>query len=262
MNRPLAWVLVFLLTAQFAWAESAEITGVTRWARRAELGTPVSGVVSEVRVSPGQRVSKGEVLVGLDDRGFRARVAEARANVVEAEQKRLEAKRELDRALELYDRTVLSEHDRQLAEIASASAEAVYQRALAKLTQSQLDLEYSAIRAPFDGFVVAVETHPGATVISDLQSLPLVTVAEAGRIVVQGRASAEQLHAFSQDARVDVRIQGRNYPGTIAAVGLDPLDGGSGEISYPVTVDLELPDGEVLRPGQAAVLTSRPGNPD
>ena len=93
-----------------------------QWGQRAELGTLVSGVVAEVPVRAGQSVNKGALLVTLDDRGFRARVQGAQAAVTRTGVRFEEAKREQERAIELYDRTVLSEHERQLAEIALAEA--------------------------------------------------------------------------------------------------------------------------------------------
>lgn len=49
------------------------------------LGTRVEGVITEVRVDAGDMVESGDILARLDDRHFRADVAEARAQVAELE---------------------------------------------------------------------------------------------------------------------------------------------------------------------------------
>jgi multidrug efflux pump subunit AcrA (membrane-fusion protein) len=49
--------------ARMSAALAAGWPATLEWARRVELGVPVSGVVQEVTVAPGQRVAAGTVLV-------------------------------------------------------------------------------------------------------------------------------------------------------------------------------------------------------
>ena len=70
-----------------------------------------------------QRVASGALLVELDQRVLRAGLAAAEARVALAKLKQAEAGRELDRTLELYDRTLLSEHEKQQAQIDAAAAD-------------------------------------------------------------------------------------------------------------------------------------------
>ena len=55
---------------------------------------------------------------------------------------------------------MLSEHELQVAKIGLTSADAAVQAAQSALTQAQLDLEYSVIRAPFAGVVVQRAAKP------------------------------------------------------------------------------------------------------
>ena len=72
-----------------------------------ELGVPVSGVTQSVYVDVGQKVVKNEKLLQLDDTVFKARVKQASSALQSQEAQYKEAERELKRAEELYDRTVL-----------------------------------------------------------------------------------------------------------------------------------------------------------
>ena len=171
--------LLLLLCAAPVWA--AGTPGTLEWARRVELSTPVSGVVATVNVEPGDQVDKGEALVALDQRGFHAEVLRARADKRRLAQALAEAKRQRNRAQELYDRTLLSQHDLDLAKIAYTTARAKYEAADAALIQAMLDLEYSTVRAPFAGVVLARPAQVGQTVVSRLRSVPLVVRAERRR---------------------------------------------------------------------------------
>ena len=64
--------------------ETAVMSGRVIAARRVELGVSQPGVVTAVNVDEGQEVADGDVLVQLDDRLERAAVAQAKAQVQQA----------------------------------------------------------------------------------------------------------------------------------------------------------------------------------
>ena len=157
---------------------AADLPAVVAWTQKVELGTLVSGVVAAVHVRPGQTVAGGDALVTLDDRGFKGEVSRHLAVYRHTQAALEEARREDERAIELYDRTVLSDFERNQAQIALQAARARAEEARADLIQARLDLERSVVRAPFDGMVLAVNVSPGQTIVSAWQSQPLVTLAD------------------------------------------------------------------------------------
>jgi multidrug efflux system membrane fusion protein len=234
--------------------EAAQLQATLQWGQRAELGSLVSGVVAEVPVRAGQSVNKGDVLVHLDDRGFRARLQGAQAAVTQAKVRFEEAEREHERALELYDRTVLSEHERQLAEIAHEEARAQLAAARALRVQAELDLERSTVAAPYDALVLAVRTSAGEVVVADLQSRPLVAVAERGRLVARALASAAELAELQVGVPVDVEVRGARLDGVVSHIGLEPEQGAAAEPLYPLEVTLQLPGNTRLHVGETAII--------
>ena len=106
------------------------------------------------------------MLLRLDSRGFQAAVDGAEARLDRARPTLQEARREVERAQELYDLGVLSDHELQLTRIALSQADAEYRLGEAGLTQARLDLEYSALRAPFDGLVLETHVAAGETVVT------------------------------------------------------------------------------------------------
>ena len=86
-----------------------------QWVRTVSLSTPVSGVIATVSVDRGDRVSADQVLLQLEDSRQQAELAATEARLKQAENNREEAQRELERTQELYDRTLLSDHDLQVS---------------------------------------------------------------------------------------------------------------------------------------------------
>jgi RND family efflux transporter MFP subunit len=139
-----------------------------------ELTTRVSGVVKELLVKPGQRVGKGAVLLRLDPTVLRAQLDEAAAEQMRADADEEDAKRELDRAEELFNRTVSSTSELEGATLRHVRAKATLATANARLAIAKKNLSDTELKAPFSGVVAAVPGMPGTVVVADCQPRPLV----------------------------------------------------------------------------------------
>jgi RND family efflux transporter MFP subunit len=145
-----------------------------------ELTTRISGMVEEVLVKPGQRVKKGAVLLRLDRTVLQARLDEASAELSRAQADESDAKRELERAQEMFNRTVSSTSELDAAALRYARAQAALSGANARRVIAQKNLQDTELKAPFDGVVKAVPGGPGTVVAADCQPKPLV-ILSAGR---------------------------------------------------------------------------------
>lgn len=239
-----------LLWGSAAWAE--DFSAQLDWTHRVTLSTLVSGTVSEVAVQPGQRVDRGAILVRLDPRRFEATVREAEARATSLAQKNQEAQRELERAEELYDRTVLSDRDLQLAKIAAAMAEADYRAVQAARVQAQLDLEYSVVRAPFAGLVLDVPAEVGQTVITTVRTEPLAVLAAGGDMLARLAVPPAVLDRLETGQAARVTVNGSSYTGRIARLGMEPLEGSANRYAVEVIFDAGQ---DRLRAGGEATVT-------
>ena len=237
------WLLI-LSAPLFA----ADYSGQLAWAQRVDLATLVSGVVAEVRVQPGQLVKEGTLLLSLDARAYRARLAMAEAEVKRLSLTKDEADRELERSQELYDRTLLSEHDLQVATIGQSVAAADYKKALARQVQAQLDYEHSRITAPFDCIVLGVKAVKGQSINAQLHSDTLVSVASSEVMLALILVDSQQVGALRLQQPATVRVDGASLDGHIAAIALEADPKGE----YSVEVMFNLPSGHILRAGQRA----------
>lgn len=242
------WILAGVLwAAGAAWAENFPAT--LQWSQRVELSPRVSGIVREVGVNAGDRVQKGRSLLTLDAAPYQARVAESRATVARFTEETAEARRDLARTQELYDRTVISTSELDQAKLRQARAKAQLDGAQARLARERQDLTDSALRAPFDAVVVARLAEPGQSVAVGLQPQPLLVLAKAGEMTARFKVSAERIGGLKVGQAVTVVIGKQDYPATLKNLGLEPVkDGAAYEADAVFAVK------ELLRAGMAATV--------
>jgi RND family efflux transporter MFP subunit len=229
-----------------------EFDATLLWGNKTPLGTPVSGVVTAVNVAVGDFVKKDSVLLTLDSRMQQADVLAHKAAVKQSENDRDEAGRELERTQELYDRTLISDHDLEVAVIQRDAAEAKYQMAKALLLKAELDLEYATVKAPFDAWIVGRDVAVGQTIVSRLQATPLLELVEAGFMLARTSVPAKKISSFHKRKKATITVAGKQYSGQVLHVALEPTKPGSGEYS----VDVMFNSGKaVLRAGLPAKVS-------
>jgi len=231
-----------------------EVSAVVGWSQKVELGTLVSGVVGVVHVRPGQTVHKGDKLISLDGRGFSSQVSRHEAAYRHALAALAEAKREDDRAVELYDRTVLSDFERNQARLALKSARAASEAAHADLIDARLNLERSEILAPFDGVVLSVDAAPGQTVVSDWQSLPLVTVADNRVQYVRAQIDSAQAGRLQPGQSLRASAHGQQLQASVGHVGFEPVGQSAQGPLYELTAEIAVNEQTPLRVGETVIL--------
>lgn len=123
--------------------------------RYISIGVRVPGRITRYFVEEGQAVRANDVLVQLDDRDYRAIVARTEAGVRVAQANRSLADAELGRGRELRAKKVISQQELDIFENKSAVARATEMQIEAELTQAKINLEYTTLRAPGNGVVLA-----------------------------------------------------------------------------------------------------------
>ena len=143
--------------------------------RKAAVATKATGRLEVLNVQEGSRVKKGDLLAKIDARDVQAQLAAAQANVgvaragiASAEADQRNAAIELRRSRELVSQNFLSasaldaavaRNDRAAA--ATNNARAVLQAAIANANNAKVGVDFTEIRAPFDGVVVTKSANVG-----------------------------------------------------------------------------------------------------
>lgn len=228
---------------------ATEYDSILTWSQRVELSTPLNGVVQDVFAQAGKIAAKGEILVQIDPRISKAKLKHAKAHLKSAEQNALEAKRELDRQMDMYERTMLSDHDLQIAKNSHITSLALLQQAESELTQANLNLEYSAIRAPFNAIIIDTKAVKGQVVSSEITPPVLVVVAEAGRMIARIYVAADKVSNLVLNQGASVKVAGKVYKGNISNIGMEADRIKADHFLVDIIFDSE---NDVLRAGQKA----------
>jgi RND family efflux transporter MFP subunit len=226
-----------ILACSSASPRAEEYAAVLDWSQRVEIATPVTGVVEDVLVRPGQTVKRNEVLLRLNPRVHEANVLEAKADIDRLGGEASEARRDLDRARELYARTVSSTTELDLAKLRQTRAEALLAAAQARIERARRQLDESSPRAPFDALVLARHAEPG-TVTSQCQPTPLLSLARADEILARFEIEAVRAGAIRLDSPAWVSVTGRQVNGAVRALRPGRAGGYLVEIAIPRSSDL------------------------
>jgi RND family efflux transporter MFP subunit len=144
-------------------ADVLEVPGKTRatFGRRAQIAPVPLHPVTEVKVKPGDRVRKGQLLVQLDDDEPQADVRARRASLEAARVTLKESRRALAAADRLYSGGVLPEITYFNLRTSTLKAEQDERVARAALDSSLAELEHYTVNAAIDGVVAWLDVYPG-----------------------------------------------------------------------------------------------------
>jgi RND family efflux transporter MFP subunit len=210
-------------------------TGYVVAQRKAAIASKATGRLEWLGVAEGSRVKEGEVIARLDDRDVvaqeraaEANVKAARAGVDQAEVEEANARVELKRNQELVDRNFISRSaldtaqarvDRAAAGVASAQAQVAAAQASAR--NAEVAVDYTQIRAPFDGVILSKSANVGDMVTPFSSAVDskgaVVNMADMSTLEVEadvsesslGKIKVGQPAEIALDALPDSRFRGR-----------------------------------------------------
>lgn len=217
-------------------ADGLTASGVVVPLQTAQLSFPAVGRVQSVDVKVGDKVTAGQTLVTLDTTLLEARVREAQANWDVA-----------DIQLRFLKRVGSAEQNIE-------SAEADLERAQALLDSAKAALEtQSALAAPFDATVIAVDAVAGETVVP---GRVVVTLGDLSKFRIETTDLSEldvTRVKVGQAAQVFIEALNEKFEGKVVDIALFSSTLG-GDVVFTVTIELDKqPEG--LRWGMSADVT-------
>jgi multidrug efflux system membrane fusion protein len=233
--------LIILFNSSLIIVEAREVNAKLNWFNVTELSFRVNGIVSDLYVKPGDSVKKNQKLINLDQREYLENLSLSKSLHKSRLSEREEARRELERAIELFDRTVLSEHELQIVKNSFISSETQYVIANTNLLEAKRSLEFSSISSPFNAIVLSVLINKNETVIATFKSSPAIVIAEADRMSVDFMLKATEVVKLKSGQNIDVVVAGKHYTGKLLFTSLQPTTQ-----LYPVSIIVPIPFGEVF----------------
>src|SRR5579859_3618161 len=262
-----------------------EATGTINAVIMVQVGSQVSGSIAKLNVDFNSRVHKGDIVALIDPALFKgallqavadlenakANLVAARANLEKAKAGLVQTKADYDRAVRLTKDGVMSQQQLDLAKSNYDSATASVGAADANVTQAQAqvsqkdaavavaqtNLDYTVIRSPIDGTVVARNVDVGQTVAASLQAPTIFTIAQdlkkmwvyvktdesdVGNIKI-GKPVTFKVDAFPKDIFHGVVSQVRMNATTVQSV-----------VTYDTIIEFANPELKLF-PGMTAYVT-------
>ena len=262
-----------------------EATGTINAVITVQVGSQVSGTISKLNVDFNSRVHKGDVVALIDPALFKgaltaghrgSREFQGQSDCGEGQSRKgkgrlVQTKADYDRAVALNKDGVLSQQQLDLAKANFDSANASVNGAVANVTQAeaqvsqkdaavtvaQTNLDYTVIRSPIDGTVVARNVDVGQTVAASLQAPTIFTIAQdlkkmwvyaktdesdVGNIKL-GKPVSFKVDAFPKDTFHGVVSQVRMNATTVQSV-----------VTYDTIIEFANPDLKLF-PGMTAYVT-------
>jgi len=218
-----------------------------------EIRAQVTGLLERQAFAEGRRVKKGDVLYVIDQRPFAAQVAQAKGSLAQAEANLVNARQNLERNGRLIAEKAVSQADYDSAVAQSRSGEALVEAQRALLRNAELNLEFTTVRAPRDGFVSRSEVKPGALITA--QQTLLTTLYSSDPMWVYFTISEDRLLELRKAPRTPDKTTPfhiRLADGTDYAMAgrLDFVDAAIDQKSGTLPVRISVPNPErILRPG-------------
>jgi len=156
----------------------------TQAAQQVDVYARVNGILEKKYFTEGQKVKAGQVLYKIDDRKYKALVIKAKAQVSVAEANLNQAQREYDRVKGLYKNKAVSaqEVDTALSTLELAKANLLGQKAA--LNETQIDLDYTQVRAEISGVAGIKKQDIGSLVGSTADNSQLTSITQLDKINV------------------------------------------------------------------------------
>jgi len=169
----------------------------------------VGGPIVELPVHDNQAVTKGDLLFKIDPRTFELAIEQAEAKLKQAQASELvkqdQAKRGRD--LSRKDKGAISEQALVRKENDLLVAIANVDVAEANLHAAQLDLEFSEVRAPVDGYVTNLLLRYGSQTVANQPALALI---DTNSFWVHGYFKETQVENIRPDNKVVIKLM--TYP--------------------------------------------------
>ena len=262
-----------------------EATGTINAVITVQVGSQVSGTIAKLNADFNSRVHKGDVVALIDPALFRgallqatadlenakANLAAADANLSKAKAALVQAKADYDRAVQLTHDGVMTQQQLDLARANNDSARAAVEGADAAVVQAkaqvsqksaavsvaQTNLDYTVIRSPIDGTVVARNVDVGQTVAASLQAPTIFTIAQdLTKMQVYAKTDESDVGSIKLGREVTFKVDAfpkQTFHGVVSQVRMNATSV-QNVVTYDTIIDFQNPERKLF-PGMTAYVT-------
>jgi HlyD family secretion protein len=260
-------------------------TGVVNAVVNVQVGSQVSGTISQLHADFNSRVHKGEVIAEIDPRLFdgallqatsdlqsaKANVIAAKANLSKTKAQLVQTHADYERALSMQQKNIGTQQALDQAKAAFDAAQASVEAAAAAVEQanaevsqkgaavavSQTNRNYTIIRSPIDGTVVARNVDVGQTVAASLQAPTIFTIAQdLVKMLVYAKVDESDVGRIRAGQQVTFKVDAfpkETFHGTVSQIRMNPTTV-QNVVTYDAVIDVDNSQ-KLLKPGMTANVT-------
>ncbi|MFK4784805.1 efflux RND transporter periplasmic adaptor subunit [Fusobacterium sp. MFO224] len=178
-------------------------TGTIRSNNRVDVGAQVSGEITKLNVTLGQRVKKGDLIATIDSTTKENELEMAKSTLISYEAQLESKKIDLEvatskhtRSKKLYKLKAISQDDYEDAKQAYYDAKGELKEIEELIKQSEMEvktaetnLSYTTILSPMDGVVISIPVSEGQTVNSNQTTPTIVQIADLDKMLIKPEIS-------------------------------------------------------------------------
>lgn len=231
-------------------------SGTLQAIKTVDVGTQVSGKISQLFVDFNSEVKRGQLLAVLDTVVLVASVKDAQANLDKASAQYNQAVAVHERNKKLFEKNFMNEVDFIASKTNVESLLASLKSARTALERAKLNLGYAFIYAPISGTIINRAVEQGQTVAASLSAPTIFTIAEdlsSMRILASVDESDIGQIKVGQKTKFTVQaFPNKTFDGEVIQIRLNP-NVVSNVVNYTVVVKADNED-KLLLPGMTATV--------
>jgi membrane fusion protein (multidrug efflux system) len=219
-----------------------------------EIRPQVSGFLSGIYVDEGQRVQAGQLLFKISDQPYSQQLNNALGKLHAAQAATVNAQLEIDRIAPLVDNKVISDFQLKVAKATLNIAKANVEQASADVATARINLGYTQIKAPVNGFIGRLPKKTGS-ILSPADAAPMTTLSDVHNLRVYFSLSEDDFVKFK------AQYQGSSIAdklGSMPPIALVLSDNSL----YPLKGRIDMVDGQFNSATGAITLRANFPNPD
>jgi len=187
--------------------------------RKAAVASKGTGRLVYIGVVEGDQVKKDQILARIEDNDIKAQLEEAKANLMYYEADLKEAENNYNRELDLIEKGLSSAQEFDRAEADYNRLLASIEIAKARISQYEVALENTLIRAPFDGTVLTKNAEIGEVVAplgaSTTSKGAVVLIADMKSLLVEADVSESNIEKINVNQDCEIVLDAypdKSYP--------------------------------------------------
>lgn len=219
-----------------------------------EIRPQIAGMLDKIYVGEGALVRKGQPLFKINELPFREALNTANGLLHAAQAAQINAQIEVDKLSPLVKNKVISAYQLKTALAAYQASQASVEQAKAGVAAANINLGYTLIKAPVDGYIGRLPKKQGS-LVSMTDAVPLTQLSDAHEVHVYFSLGEDDFAGFNE-----------KYPGRTVAERLKNLPPVAlvlaDQTVYPAAGKVDMVDGQFDKQTGAISLRATFPNPN